>query len=202
MIHTIHFDFGNVLAFFDHGRAVREFASFTDMDEVELALAVYGSAIAEDYECGKISTAAFVREAILNARMSCSAQEFLAFYNDIFWRNPEVCDLVPRLKPRYRLVLASNTNEAHFLRYTNDFADVLAHFDHVVPSHQAGARKPHAEFYEYLKQFAFAPTGNCLFIDDLPVNVEAAERAGFRGLVYTANGTLADRLREAGVEIG
>jgi putative hydrolase of the HAD superfamily len=202
LIHTLFIDFGNVVAFFDHGRAVREFARFTELDPVELALAVYGSAIAEDYECGKISTAAFVREAMLNARLACTAEQFLAHYNDIFWGNDELADLIPRLKPRYRLVLASNTNESHFLRYSRDFAGILAHFDHNVLSHLAGARKPHTEFFEYLKQYALAPPGECLFIDDLPVNVEAAERAGFRGLVYTADGTFADKLREAGVEIG
>ena len=45
MIRTVIFDFGNVVAFFDHGRAVRQLARCTDMDPVELALQLYGSPV-------------------------------------------------------------------------------------------------------------------------------------------------------------
>ena len=202
MIRTIFFDFGNVLAFFDHGRAVAKLAAFTDMDPVELALALYGGPIADDYECGTLTTAEYVREALLNGRLTCTDAEFLTHYTDIFWPNPAVIDLIPRLKPRYRLVLASNTNEAHFVRYTRDFAAALAHFDHVIPSHHAGARKPHPEFFAYALRFADAAPSECVFVDDLPVNVEAAERFGWKGVVYRPDGSLPEKLRAAGVEIG
>lgn len=202
MIRTIFFDFGNVLAFFDHGRAVAKFAAFTDVPAVELALALYAGPVADDYECGKISTAEYVRGALANARLSCTDAEFLAAYTDIFWPNPEVADLIPRLKPRYRLVLASNTNEAHYLRYTRDFADILAHFDALAPSHHAAARKPHPEYFAYAQRFAAADPGECLFVDDLAVNVEAAGRFGWNGVLYEPGGTLAEKLRAGGVEIG
>ena len=41
----------------------------------------------------------------------------------------------------------------------------------------------------------------CLFVDDLPANIETAERFGWKGIVYAPDGTLADKLRNAGVEI-
>jgi putative hydrolase of the HAD superfamily len=202
MIRTIFFDFGNVLAFFDHQRAVARLAAFTETDPVELALALYGGPLADDYECGHLSTAEYVREALLNGRLSCSESEFLDCYHDIFWPNPEVAELAPLLKPRYRLVLASNTNEAHFRRYTADFADVLHHFDYLVTSHHARARKPHPEFFAYAHQFAHAEPSECLFVDDLPVNVEAAGRVGWKGLVYSPDGTFAEKLQATGVEVG
>jgi putative hydrolase of the HAD superfamily len=199
MIRTIFFDFGNVVAFFDHGRAVAQLAAFTATDPVELALALYGGPVADGYECGTLTTAEYVREALLNGKLSCTPDEFLACYHDIFWPNPEVGALIPRLAPRYRLVLASNTNEAHYLRFTRDYAAVLGHFAHLVVSHHAGARKPHPEFFAYAKRFAAAEPGECLFVDDLPVNVEAAERVGFRGVVYAPDGTLSDKLARLGV---
>lgn len=202
VVKTIFFDFGNVIGFFDHGRAIAKLARFTDMDPMELALALYGGPIADDYECGLISTHEYVREAKLNGRLACSDAEFLASYCDIFWRNPESCQLIPRLKGRYRLVLASNTNESHFLRFTRDFADVLHHFDHLVVSHHAAARKPHPEFFAYAHQYAHAEPHECVFVDDLPVNVEAGERSGWRGVAYTSPGTLVEQLRAVGIEIG
>jgi putative hydrolase of the HAD superfamily len=201
MIRTIFFDFGNVVAFFDHQRAVDRLAAFTDMPGVELALALYGGPIADDYECGHLSTEEYVREALLNGRLGCTPEQFLDCYTDIFWPNPEVIELIPRLKPRYRVVLASNTNDAHYRRYTADFADVLAHFSQLVPSHHARARKPHPEFFAYAHQFAQAEPGECLFLDDLPVNVETAERFGWKGLVYRNDGMLAEKLTALGVEI-
>jgi|SRR5581483_8652121 len=202
MIRTIIFDFGNVLAFFDHGRALRQLARFTDMDPVELGLVLYGSPIEDAYERGAIPTEEYVREALLNGRLTCTPDEFLACYCDIFWPNPEVIELLPRLKPRYRLVLGSNTNDAHFAKYTAQFARELAPFDHLAASHRAGARKPEPGFFAHAQRFTQAEPAECLFVDDLPVNVEAAQRFGWEGIVYRADGTLPEKLRAAGVEVG
>jgi putative hydrolase of the HAD superfamily len=201
-IKTVIFDFGNVLAFFDHGRAVARLADYTDMEPVELTLVLYGGAAEDAYERAAISTAEYVREGKLNGRLACTDAQFLAAFVDIFWRNDEVCDLIPRLKPKYRVLLASNTNDAHFDHYAKQFADVLAHFDHLCTSHAARARKPEPEFFEHCQRYASAERGECVFVDDLPTNVEAAERFGWKGVVYRADGTLADKLRAAGVEFG
>lgn len=198
---TLVFDFGNVLAFFDHGRAVAKLARFTDRPPAELMLELYGGALESDYEIGKLTTAEYVRLGKLNGRLACTDDEFLAAFVDIFWRNDEVCDLIPRLKPRYRLVLASNTNDAHYRHYTREYADVLRHFDALCPSHRAGHRKPHAEYFAHCQRFAEAPPGECLFVDDLPANVEAARWHGWTAICYDKPGTLADRLRAAGVTI-
>lgn len=203
MIRTILFDFGNVVAFFDHGRAVDRLVKFTDLNAVELALVLYGSPIEDAYERGAIGTAEYVREARLNGRLTCPEDEFRAAFVDIFWRNDEVCSLVPALHAAgYRLVLASNTNDAHFSRYTEQFTDVLGHFSALCTSHRARARKPEPAFFAYCQRHSEADPAECLFLDDLPVNVEAAERFGWKGLVYRADGTLADKLRDAGVRFG
>jgi putative hydrolase of the HAD superfamily len=202
LIRTIIFDFGNVVAFFDHGRALRQLARFTDMDPVELGLVLYGSPIEDAYERGAIPTPEYVREALLNGRLTCTPDEFLTCYCDIFWPNPDVIDLVPRLEPRYRLVLGSNTNDAHFGRFSRDYAAVFARFDHLGTSHRAGARKPQPEFFAHVQRYTQAEPAECLFVDDLPVNVEAAQRFGWEGIVYRPDGTLPQKLRAAGVEIG
>jgi putative hydrolase of the HAD superfamily len=198
---TIFFDFGNVIAFFDHQRAIARLARFTDMPPYELTLVLYGGPTEDDYEAGRITTAEYIRLGKLNGRLTCTDGEFAAAFADIFWRNDEVCDLIPRLKPRYHLVLASNTNETHFAHYTKQFADVLGHFDRLCPSHHAGHRKPHAEYFTYCQRFANAEPRECLFVDDLPANVEAAARHGWRGVCYQTPGRLAAQLRDAGIQL-
>ena len=49
-IKTVIFDFGNVVAFFDHSRAVARLAGYTEFPPVEVALKLYGSHIEDAYE--------------------------------------------------------------------------------------------------------------------------------------------------------
>ena len=109
-------------------------------------------------------------------------------------------DQKPRRRPA-RCPICRKPVDPHFRRYTADYADVLRHFDHLVASHHAGARKPHPDFFAYAARFAMAEPHECLFIDDLPANVAAAARVGWKGIVYAPDGTLSDKLREAGVEV-
>lgn len=201
-IKTLIFDFGNVVAFFDHSRAVARLAQYTDLPPVELALKLYGSQIEDAYERGTIDTEMYVRQASRDARLNCTTEQFLIAFVSIFWRNFEVCDLIPRLQPKYRIVLGSNTTQAHFDAYIKQFADVIRHFDYLGTSFGARARKPEPAFFAHVQRHTDADLGECLFIDDLPTNVEAAERFGWRGVVYRPDGTLPDKLRAAGVEVG
>lgn len=201
-IRTVVFDFGNVVAFFDHGRAVARLAPFSALKPHELTLQLYGSAIEDAYERGDIGTDEYIRAAIANGQLSCSAAEFRAAFVDIFWPNPEVCDLLPRLKPAHRVLLASNTTLAHFEEFSRAFAEPLAHADYLGTSFRARARKPEAAFFAHIQEHADCAPHECAFVDDLPVNVEAAERFGWKGVVYRPDGTLAQKLRALGVAVG
>ena len=113
-------------------------------------------------------------------RLSLHDAQFDAAYSDMFTPNPDVCPLPALLKPRYRLLLLSNTNELHARQFLRQFADVLAPFDALVLSHEVGVRKPDPRIYEHCRRLAGRPAEECLFIDDLPSNVEAAGRAAGR----------------------
>ena len=140
----------------------------------------------------------------INGRLTCSdGEQFLAAFTDIFWRNDEVCGSDPATEAeKYRIVLASNTTRAHFDAYSKQFVDALAHFDHPGTSFEARARKPEPAFFAHIQRHARAEPHECVFIDDLPTNVEAAEKFGWKGVVYRPDGTLADKLRAAGVDVG
>ncbi|MCZ2343063.1 MAG: HAD family phosphatase [Bacteroidales bacterium] len=196
---TIIFDFGNVLAFFNHAHAVEKLVRHTDMSAAELFQTLYGSPIEDQYERGQLSTAEYVRLGKQYGRLTCSDAEFLAAFVDIFQKNDETHALIPRLKPRYRLALASNTNAAHFGQFTQQFAVVLDTFDVLCPSHRCGYRKPEAEYFASVQQHVQADPDECLFIDDLASNVEAARRHGWRAICYDRPGTLAADLTAAGV---
>lgn len=200
MIRTIFFDFGNVLAFFDHWRTIRRLSAFTDMPEEDLYATLYGKPLEDAYEHGAISTEHYVTEAIRLARLRCTPEQFLNMFRDIFTPNPDVLELIPRLAKSYRLCLASNTNDAHFRHYCEQYRATLAHFAALPTSHQAGHRKPAAGFFAYCQQFAEAPPQACAFVDDIAGNVEAARRHGWLGIHYTPELKLADVLRRSGID--
>lgn len=198
-VKTIFFDFGNVVGFFDHQRAITKLARYTTLTPAEIDAAVYHLERHNAYERGALTTAEFVRAALEHGRLTCSADEFEATFADIFWRNDPVCDLIPRLKPHYRLVLASNTCDAHFRAFSRQFADVFAHFDHLCASHEAGQRKPHPDFYAYCQQFAAYDPSECLFVDDLQRNIAAAREHGWDAILYRPDTNLPAELVERGI---
>jgi putative hydrolase of the HAD superfamily len=198
---TILFDFGNVLGYFDHRRAIRRWLPHCDLTEEAVFAAIYGADLEDDFEAGRLGGAEFVRRACTAIGYRGTADQFRTAFVDIFTPNPEVCALVPRLKRRHRLVLASNTNELHSVFFREQFADVLRHFDAVALSHEAGARKPHRAFYEHCQALADCPPRECLFIDDLAANVEAARAFGWHAVQYTGYPKLLEHLRSYGIDV-
>lgn len=197
---TLFIDFGNVIGFFDHQRAITQLAPYTILSPVELTLQLYGGALESDYEIGRYSSQEFTRLALQHGQLSCTPEQFLAAFVDIFWRNDDVCRLIPILAQTHRLVVASNTNDAHFMKYCEQFADVLQHFTALCPSHQIGARKPHPKYFKRCQQVAQVQPADCLFIDDLAVNVEAARDHGWDAVLYRPDGSLLEELRARGVQ--
>ncbi len=197
---TILFDFGNVVAFFDHGITVAKLLPYSELPAAELMTAIYGGTAESDYERGLLSTREFFDAIRAPAKLTCTFEHFESSFADIFTQNAAVCDLIPLLKPRYRLMLASNTNAAHFADYSAKFAEVLRHFDVLCLSHTVGHRKPTAEYFAALQTLARAESAECLFVDDLPENIDAAERHGWRGLVYSPLMNLGEALRELGIQ--
>jgi len=192
---TLLFDFGKVIGFFDYRLATRRLTSHSDLPAEELHALLFGSALEEDYEAGRISTEQFIRHARSSGRFRCSDDEFAVMYADIFWPNDEVCSLLPHLKTRFRLLLASNTNELHARQFRKQFANTLQHFHALVLSYQIGARKPSQAFFNHCLTLAGCEPKACLFIDDLPANVEGARSCGMNGLLYARFQELRQRLK-------
>jgi glucose-1-phosphatase len=201
MIRALVFDFGNVVGYFDHYRTLNRLASFTDLTPEAMYEAVCVSELAEAFESGRLTAADFLSRLRVLCRLQCDEKVLSAACADIFWPNPEVCALVPGLRSRYRLLLGSNTNEIHARQFRRQFAAVLSHFHHLVLSHEIGVRKPRPEFFEHCQRLAGYPAAECVFIDDLPANIEGARACGWHGIVYTSTPDLHARLGELGVRL-
>jgi putative hydrolase of the HAD superfamily len=98
-------------------------------------------------------------------------------------------------------VLLSNTTELHSRWFRREYATVLDHFDGIVLSHRVGVRKPDRRVYEHCRALAGCAASECLFVDDLPANVEAARGCGWQGIVYRTGGHLRGQLAGLGIAV-
>jgi FMN phosphatase YigB (HAD superfamily) len=198
-IKTIVFDFGRVVGFFDHRLTTSRLAVHGGLPVEEMHAYLFGGSLEDDYESGRIGTSEFLKRVRETCRLTCSDEIISAAWADIFRPNEEVCALLPRLKPRYRLLLGSNTNELHARHFCQQFADWLRHFDALILSHEIGVRKPKAGFYEHCTRLAGCAPAECLFIDDLVDNIAGARACGWHGIVYTSFRDLCNQLTALGI---
>ncbi|MBR5598040.1 MAG: HAD family phosphatase [Lachnospiraceae bacterium] len=84
----------------------------------------------------------------------------------------------------HTFVLSNACNR--FYRYFPKFYD-LNSFEGVVVSSDIKMIKPNPEIYQYILKTYSLNSEECLFIDDVKANVEAAEKEGIHGFVFQNN---------------
>ncbi len=199
------FDFGNVVAHFDHGRAASKLGARLGLsgEEVFERIKTLGFAnLLGEYESGRLSAEAFSEGVSGMIGLAITHEEFAAAWSDIFWANESLAPLFGFLKGQgYPLVLGSNTNDLHAGQFRRQFAETLGHFDRLVLSYEVGHIKPSAAFYLACAEAAEAEPGDCVFIDDMIENVEGARAAGLVALHYRTTEGLLDDLEALGVDV-
>ena len=172
----IFFDLGNVLVKFDPQIAVRKFEKLMDVPKEELWQAMFVSDLERRYTTGKISSSEFHCEVCRYFKKAIDYQTFTDIWNNIFWPNAGMDDLVSRLSKTYPLYLISNTNELHFEFIKKNYP-VIQKFQKCFPSHEVGFRKPEREIFERALTFAKVRPQEAVFIDDIAQFVEADRKS-------------------------
>lgn len=72
-------------------------------------------------------------------------------------------------------------------------------FDAIVISGEAGVAKPDLAIYHLLLKKVQRPPQVCLFIDDSPANIDAAQQLGFQTILYTSAEQLRQELQQRGL---
>lgn len=89
------------------------------------------------------------------------------------------------LKARgYKIYLLSNFSQDHF-RYISRTFRFFGLEDGKVISYEEKCLKPGLEIYRILFERYNLDPKECVFLDDTPVNIEGAKKAGMRGIVFT-----------------
>jgi putative hydrolase of the HAD superfamily len=72
--------------------------------------------------------------------------------------------------------------------------NLLHRFDHIAISAEIGAMKPDAAAYTAILNLLALPAAACIFIDDQPANVAAAQALGLHGIVFRDNASCLSEL--------
>lgn len=200
MIKAIIFDLGNVLLNYDARKAARRFSEACRVPLLKVWIHFFTSPTEKAYTRGEISSYEFYRHAKAALKFPVDYQTFKHFWNDIFWENAGMQDLLKRLKRRYPLYLISNTNQMHFDYVKMNFK-VLRHFKKTFPSHELGHRKPEPEIYiKVLRKIKLRPE-ETVFIDDVLKFVRGARAVGMHAIRFRSKGQLLEDLKRLGVRI-
>jgi putative hydrolase of the HAD superfamily len=108
--------------------------------------------------------------------------------------------LIERLRPPYRTAVLSNADNTLLRRITDEHR--IHHlFDDIICSADVGMAKPEPRIYALAAQRIGLPPQECVFVDDIEPNVNAAREAGMHGICFRIDlgHSLEDQLADLGV---
>ena len=193
MIRAIVSDFGGVLTT-PLSRSFQRFAdgSGIDLETMGQALAALhdrdGVHPLHELECGRMTETAFVENLRASLSELLGRDVELASLADTLWAglfaNDAMIAFMASLREAgYRMALLTNNVREWELRW-RALAPIDDIFELVVDSAFVGVRKPDPKIYELTVTGLGVPAAECLFVDDIEVNCDAAQAAGMSAVVF------------------
>jgi putative hydrolase of the HAD superfamily len=201
MITAIIFDFGKVICNFDVNTFLGRIAvhTRTTLHDVQVLMPQL-SRSAIRYETGLMTSDQFFAEVSNCCGLSISRNEFIHAYCEIFTPIRTTFELIGHLRPKYKLGLLSNTSEWHF-NYGIKPVPVFPLFDTVTLSFEVKAMKPAIEIYLDALKKLNSPAHECVYIDDIKENADAASALGMHAVHYTTHPALLRDLAALGIDV-
>lgn len=145
-----------------------------------------------ELERGRMTEAAFLDalrgELVAELGHEPELHGFSEIYFDALDPNEPMIELMRDLRGRgYRMALLTN-NVREWEPLWRSLLPVDEIFELIVDSAFVGMRKPEPEIYQLtLERLGYPPPAECLFIDDVEVNVEAARELGLATVHFRDN---------------
>jgi len=183
MIKNIVFDLGNVLISFRPSEFFDK-KKYPENIKTKILSDIFGSKEWGMLDNGEINTPEVINAIALKS--SLKKEEIAHIFNlrtKLMFPLDQNVRLLPGLKKRgFRLYFLSNFPMDIFEEVKTGYY-FFKYFDGGIISAEAKFSKPDSRIYEILlEKYSLIPK-ECLYIDDLEINVKAAEAAGMKGLV-------------------
>lgn len=184
MIKNVVFDIGNVLVGFVWEEFYHSFGYSEEVFE-KLANATVRSAFWNELDRGRLNDDELLEGFIKNdPTVENEIRTVLSNVKGMIQRYDYAIPWIKELKNKgYKIYVISNfARKAHM--ECMEALDFLKEIDGGILSYQVRLIKPSPEIYQLLCSKYGLKAEECVFIDDLPKNVEAAKREGMKGLVF------------------
>ncbi len=199
-IEAVIFDLGNVLLNFNAKKSAKRFSKACNVPFEKVWDHFFTSPTEKAYTRGKITSRAFYKHACESLNTPVDYKTFSHYWNDIFWENEGMDEILGKLKKKYPLYLISNTNKLHFDHIKSEFR-ILRHFKKTFPSHEVGHRKPEPEIYQkVLRKIRLKPQ-QTVFVDDVEKFVDGARAVGMHAIQFKTPAQMLRELRKFGIHI-
>ena len=109
-------------------------------------------------------------------------------------RNTRLFDFILASRQHYLTAMLSNVSAAIWNYYTPE--ELNKYFDQVILSYQEGIAKPDPRIYQLACQRLGVQPNECVFTDDNPVNVAAADKVGMHGIIFTSTDDYLAKLQD------
>lgn len=189
MIKTIFSDLGNVLILVKNVNAGVDVSKYGFFKKKLIRHKI------RKYEKGKISTEEFYTWCGKKTGQNIDLTKLDERFEKVFSLNEDMAVLLRKLKKDYRLVALSNTNKANYEFIIRRY-DIMNVFDDYILSYQVGSLKPEKKIYKAALEKALCKPEECLFIDDVQIFIEAAEKLGIKTIHYKNHSYLEEKLKE------
>jgi putative hydrolase of the HAD superfamily len=103
---------------------------------------------------------------------------------------PEMVEALKRVKAKFKTGCITNNLPANAIGSLGGrslyVAEVMALFDHVIESAKIGLRKPDPRIYQMMIEALAVDPRNCIYLDDLGVNLKPARDMGMKTIKVTS----------------
>lgn len=192
IIDTVVFDVGNVLLNFDQQELLRTFyPDLTDAQKKHLWVKILNTPYWAMLDHGTITTEEAIQAMVgFEKDMEPSIRYFMSHWLDTKKPVEEGVRTLKNVKQHgKKLIVLSNYQEEafHTVRSRFEFFEL---FDGYLVSAELKMMKPQYEIYRYaIDRYGLDPS-RTLFIDDSPINIEAALVEGWQGICFNEKGKL------------
>ena len=200
MIKTIFFDIGGVLIDIHPERTYQYLSDSADV-EVNMVKESFPWDAHDQYERGIMNNEDWFITYKESLPQPCCLKR-LDFWNAwklLLGEEKNTVNILEALNKQYSIWLLSNTNPKHIQDEIEKRYLFPSLVNGAVYSFDVGVRKPEKEIYEIAMQRANANPQECLFIDDLLENIQAAKQIGIEGIHFISSEQLKQELVHLGI---
>ena len=200
MIKTIFFDIGGVLIDIHPERTYQYLSDSADV-EVSMVKESFPWDAHDQYERGIMNNEDWFITYKESLPQPCCLKrsDFWNAWKLLLGEEKNTVNILEALNKQYSIWLLSNTNPKHIQDEIEKRYLFPSLVNGAVYSFDVGVRKPEKEIYEIAMQRANANPQECLFIDDLIENIQAAKQIGIEGIHFISSEQLKQELVRLGI---